>query len=405
MARAGGRVWLRFGAAATDCRVWVNGRAVGEHVGDYLPFDLDVTEALGGQERCDIVCRVDELKGSPPAVVGRDPWNGHITKGFHDVLSLQHGGIWCGVTARETGPVAIEPDGLAARADAATGEVVVLLDLHPHESGGSAEVVLVEPGTGSQQRARAAIEPGQRRVELRFTAPSVHPWSPEEPTLGAVHASVWAPGRHARDEATARFAFRSVQVGGADNRRILLNGRPLLLRGMLEWEVEHEHIAPSPTREELLVRFRELRERGFNCVCLCMVYPPEHYYDVADETGMLLWQIHPVWKSSMAPRPCPSTDGCSKGSSGATGGIPRCSWSAPHVSTSDSMSSLGVGGGQGGARSCRTTCSRSRPVSSSGATPNAWISGMSTPTTIRGDGCATWTIWPRSLRRIRRVRS
>ncbi len=30
-----------------------------------------------------------------------------------------------------------------------------------------------------------------------------------------------------------------------------------------------------------------------------MVYPPEYFYDIADETGMLLWQIHPVWKSAM----------------------------------------------------------------------------------------------------------
>ena len=297
----GGCVRMRFGAAATDCRVWVNGVEVGRHVGDYLPFDLDITEALGGRERCEIVCRVDEIKGSPPKVVGKEPWIGHITKGFHDVVSLQHGGIWGGVAVRETGPLAIAPNGLAVRADPSTGEVLVQIELHDHDSSGSAEVVLVEPGTGAQQRARTAIGSGQARAEVRFNCPTIHRWSPDDPTLGAVHVAVRANAGVARDEATARFAFRTFAVGGEGNRRILLNGTPLLLRGMLDWGVEHEHIAPSPTREELLVRFRELRARGFNCVCLCMVYPPEHFYDVADETGMLLWQIHPVWKSSMAP--------------------------------------------------------------------------------------------------------
>ncbi len=297
----GQRVWLRFGAVATDCRVWVNGIEVGRHTGDAVAFEFDITEAMGEDEHCEIVCRVDEIKGSPPKVVGQEPWVGHITKGFHDVLSLQHGGIWGGVTARATGPIAIRPNGLSADADPATGRVRVRIELAPHDAGGVAEVILVEPGTGKQQHARAAIAPGAGRAEVVFDCSAVHRWSPERPTLGDIHATVRTKGVPARDEATARFAFRRFEVGGRDSRRILLNGRPLLLRGMLDWGVEHEHIAPAPTREELRERFAELRARGFNCICLCMVYPTEDYYEVADETGMLLWQIHPVWKSSMAP--------------------------------------------------------------------------------------------------------
>lgn len=299
------RVWLRFGAVATDCRVWVNGVEVGRHTGDYVPFEFDITDALADSEHCEITCRADEIKGAPPKVWGQEPWTGHITKGFHDVLSLQHGGIWGGVSVRATGPIAIRPNGLAADADADAGEVRVRLEFQPHESGGVAEIFLVEPGTGEQRRERVTVEPGAPAAEVRFTCPKVHLWSPDEPTLGDIHATVRTKGVPARDEATCRFAFRTFEVGGRDNRRILMNGRPILIRGMLDWGVEHEHIAPAPTRDELVERFTELRARGFNCVCLCMVYPPEHFYDVADETGMLLWQIHPVWKSDMAPEHMP----------------------------------------------------------------------------------------------------
>jgi hypothetical protein len=296
----GQRVWLRLGAVATDCRVWVNGVEVGSHAGDYVPFEFDITDALGEDEHCEIVCRVDEIKGSPPKVWGQEPWGGHITKGFHDVLSLQKGGVWGGVSARATGPVSVRPNGLSAVADPATGEVWVRLEFEPHEAGGVAEIVLVEPGTGEQQRGRVTIEPGASTAEAVFVCPTVHLWSPDEPTLGDIHATVRTKGVPARDEAICRFAFRTFEVGGRDNRRILMNGRPLLLRGMLDWGVEHEHIAPTPTRDELLERFTELRARGFNCVCLCMVYPHEEFFEVADETGMLLWQIHPIWKSDMA---------------------------------------------------------------------------------------------------------
>ena len=296
----GGRVWLRFGPVATDCRVWINGVEIGGHAGDYVPFDLDISKALAGEERCEILCRVDEIKGSAPEVIGKDPWIGHITKGFHDVLGMQHGGLWGGVAARQTGPIAIRPNGVAAIADPGSGVVLVRVELHPHEASGRLEVTLTEPGTERQHRASAAISPGQLEAEVQIACEERRLWSPDSPDLGTVAAVVRSDSAPGRDAETVRFAFRRFEVGGRDGRRILLNGSPLLVRGMLDWGVEPEHIAPAPTRDELLGRFHELRARGFNCVCLCMVYPPEHFYDVADETDMLLWQIHPVWKSDMS---------------------------------------------------------------------------------------------------------
>ncbi|VAX39911.1 beta-galactosidase, partial [hydrothermal vent metagenome] len=58
------RLW--FGAVATDCRVWVNGVEVGTHIGDAVPFEFDITEALDGNERCEIVCRVEQIRGHRP---------------------------------------------------------------------------------------------------------------------------------------------------------------------------------------------------------------------------------------------------------------------------------------------------------------------------------------------------
>ena len=30
-----------------------------------------------------------------------------------------------------------------------------------------------------------------------------------------------------------------------------------------------------------------------------MWYPPEYFFNIADEMGMLIWQEHPVWQSPM----------------------------------------------------------------------------------------------------------
>ena len=43
------RIILHIGAAHYLCQVWLNGQWIGEHIGGYLPFSFDVTDAL---ERC-----------------------------------------------------------------------------------------------------------------------------------------------------------------------------------------------------------------------------------------------------------------------------------------------------------------------------------------------------------------
>src|SRR5262245_19310913 len=105
------RLRLRFDSVATDATVWINGIEVGSHSGDYVPFEFDITDAATSARDLTLCVRVDEVHAPrPPA--GDLVERGHITKGFHDVLSLQHGGIWGDVTVRVTGKRTIIPDGI-----------------------------------------------------------------------------------------------------------------------------------------------------------------------------------------------------------------------------------------------------------------------------------------------------
>lgn len=295
------RVWVRFEAVATDCRVWVNGMEVGRHVGDYLPFQFEITEALAGNEKCEIVCRVDEIQGHEPKEWGKEPWGGHITKGFHDVLSLQHGGIWDRVRVFRTGNLVLEPNGVHVAADPRDGSVRVSLDLEPHEVVGQAEIGISFKGE-LIATAPIDIRPG-REATAALTIDSPLLWDVDEPNLYEVHVRLTqkvSPHVHISDDDSVRFGFRTARVGGEDGTRVLLNDRPLTIRGVLDWGHEPAHIAPTPTKDELRERFTQLKARGFNCVCLCMWYPPAYFFDIADEVGMLIWQEHPVWKSDMS---------------------------------------------------------------------------------------------------------
>jgi hypothetical protein len=290
------RLWLRFHAAATDLTAWINGAEVGHHCGDWTPFDLECTRSAdAGPSTQTLAVRVDEMHAPRPAK-GVLTENGHITKGFHDVLSLQHGGLWDRVELKRTGRIAIIPAGIGVvTLDHNPPTIRVRVDLHPHASRGRCEIRVADSRDRSLANASLDIPPGATRAEAAFAVPDAAPWSPESPTLYTLDATI-SDEHGLSDAASLRFGVRTVSHNGT---HILLNGQPTMLRGVLHWGHEPRTISPTPSDETVRREFEFLRDAGFNCVCLCMWYPPRRYFEIADETGMLIWQEHPVWKSRM----------------------------------------------------------------------------------------------------------
>ncbi|NOG52915.1 MAG: hypothetical protein HND57_01065 [Planctomycetes bacterium] len=334
------RSWLRFEAVATEARVWVNGCEVGRHIGDYLAFECEITGHVTPGEELDIVVRVDEVMG-------------HITKGFHDMLSAHHGGLWQPVVIVGSGPVHVMPEDVGLYADAHTGGIGVTVGQSGEEIQVNGDAVRVRVGVcnsagtgvaeggGEWDRAAETFEcevtvPNEEVVLWRSAAregegegkrahamcpygtgedtpPGPLPGKegkghrlsllPSGPGLMGVRVAIECRDATSgqwvlSDEVCERVGFRTVET---DGRHVLLNGEPIFLRGMLHWGHEPRHIAPAPTPGQVRAEMEQLLAMGFNCICLCMWYAPRYFYEIADELGMLIWQEHPCWHSPMEP--------------------------------------------------------------------------------------------------------
>lgn len=121
------------------------------------------------------------------------------------------------------------------------------------------------------------------------------------PTIGAAFGGIW--GRVLRvDRAPPGGMPAPIDTGmRVEGSRIMVNDRPLQLRGMLHWGYYPELGAPAPSDEQIESEIAWLRAMGFNMVKFCLFLPPERYLDACDRHGLWVWQEYPVWDRPLAP--------------------------------------------------------------------------------------------------------
>lgn len=109
---------------------------------------------------------------------------------------------------------------------------------------------------------------------------------------------VGARGVQIRSEPTPpRPAAR--QRSAARGTQLLVDGRPLRVRGILHWGYYPELGGPWPDEAQMRSEIAELKARGFNLIKFCLWVPPRRYYELCDELGMLVWQEYPVWNAPL----------------------------------------------------------------------------------------------------------
>ncbi len=280
---------MYFGAVDYFTSVWVNGTWIGEHEGGYLPFELPVDSALRLHGQNEVVVRVidpgsdvDADLGFPFAEIphGKQSWYGPI------------GGIWQSVflerrAADHVRDIRISPDLPGERA---------LLQLYlsrPAAQAFNIEMDLASP-TGARQCFTHRIEAGESVFEWAMPVSQPQLWDTDTPNLYSLDTVLTNTRSEVLDHRVDQFGMRS--IGASPDGFVLLNGRPVYLRGALDQDYYPHGLYTPFSDAELDQQFARAKHMGLNCLRTHIKITDPRYYAAADRAGILIWTELPNWQ-------------------------------------------------------------------------------------------------------------
>jgi len=266
------RAVVRFGAVDHAATVWVDGTRVGSHEGGYLPFGVDVTDALGDGET-DVVVRVED-----PEDLSEIP-HGKQADGWYTRTS----GIWQSVdllvVPAERVTAALATPDLAA--DAVTVDVETTL-----ADGADCTVeVTVSDADGAVRGEGAAPTDADGEASVRIPLDDPTYWTPERPVRYEFEVEL-RDGEERLDAFSDRFGMRSVSV---TEDRVLLNGEPIRIRGALDQAYYPDTLYRPADLDTFTEEIEAAKRAGFNTLRKHIKPPHPAFVRAADERGMLVW--------------------------------------------------------------------------------------------------------------------
>ena len=283
------RVLLHLGAVDYSAKVWVNGRVAVSHEGGHTPFSADITRLLkpSGKQTITVRAEDDPLDLAKPR--GKQDWQEEP----HLIWYPRTTGIWQTVWLESVSPTYVEtirwtPDveAFAIRFEGfiggdSSGELFVDVELkHEKRLLAHDRYRVID---GEVDRQIALLDPGidDFRNELL--------WSPEQPNLIEARVRLMR-GDKVIDEFASYTALRQVQVL---RDRFMLNGRPYLLRMVLDQGYWPDTLLAAPDDAALRKDVELAKAMGFNGVRKHQKVEDPRYLYWADRLGLLVWAEMP----------------------------------------------------------------------------------------------------------------
>ena len=272
---------LRFESVNAHATVWLNGSVLGSHRGAWLPWELAVEPSQLHPHDNEVVIRVDS-RGSPtdlsPSTRPRGWWN--------------YGGILREVYLRSVRTFDVRDLYVTANpGEPAEARIRGVIENHSGQPHPATATIHVTGPDGFEVTRNVDVTSTDPRTPVvldeRFAIPRPRLWTPDDPAL--YEATVTLTGAQ---EVRAHFGVRSWAVG--DDGRILLNGKPITLRGAsFHEQTPTRGAALTPADHDEIVRELKALRANFTRAH----YPPHPaLLEAFDREGIVFWAQIPVWR-------------------------------------------------------------------------------------------------------------
>lgn len=284
------RVLLHFAAVDHIATVWANGSMVGSHEGGYTPFTCDLTTVVGDDGECEVIVKAEDDPGDLEKPRGKQDWMLEP----HSIWYPRTSGIWQSVWIERVPSTWID-------------EIRWTPNMERWEIGcavwcsGFRDAPL-------RMRVKLTVE-GKLLAEDSYsvTAAEVHRrialsdpgiddsrndllWNPGRPRLIDAEITLEELDGRLIDRVYSYTALRSVAV---DGNRFILNGRPYVLRLVLDQGYWPESGLTAPDDAALRRDVELAKAMGFNGVRKHQKIEDPRFLYWADRLGLLVWAEMP----------------------------------------------------------------------------------------------------------------
>ncbi|WP_169729156.1 glycoside hydrolase family 2 protein [Congregibacter litoralis] len=262
--KPGKRYHLWFGGSNYTTSVYLNGTPMAKQVGGYVPYSIDVTDALksGGNDLVISVNNRLEKHSVPTPRTDWWPYGGLI----RDVMLIETPSAHLVNAKVELADLSGRVEGVVATQGLRAGDTVTVSIA---ELDFSTEVTV---GSDGQGQWTAMLKP-----EL---------WSPENPKLYDVEFAT------ADEQLSDRIGFRLIEARGTE---IFLNGKRIRFKGISTHEEPIGRDGAAYSKADFEALFGEAKALGANFVRAAHYPYARHAAQVADELGLMLWEEVPIY--------------------------------------------------------------------------------------------------------------
>ena len=267
--RTNHRALLHFGAVDYECKVFLNGKLVGEHKGGYTPFTFDVTPYILDGEN-DL-----RLEVKDPTQTGSQA-RGKQTFKRGGIWYTPQSGIWQTVWIEEVCEGYIESIKLTPDIDNDELQIEV-----KYNGPADAEMAAIALEKGTVMNG-CKLEKGKGVIKLS----DYECWSPENPVLYDLKIVA------GNDQVESYFGMRKFSVGEDENGtpRFMLNNKPYFFNGLLDQGYWSDGMYTAPHDDALIYDIQTMKDLGFNTLRKHIKIEPLRWYYHCDRLGMIVWQ-------------------------------------------------------------------------------------------------------------------